>query len=540
MSDKQPIYILPENVERTMGKDAQRNNILAAKLVSEAVKTTLGPKGMDKMLVDSMGDITVTNDGVTILEEMQIEHPIAKMMVEIARTQDKEVGDGTTTAVMIAGRLLENAEKLLDQKIHPTVITKGYRLAAEKSQELLKNLAINIEDNDNLLKELVFTSLASKNASAKKEKFADIIVKAVKQISESKNEQNSKFKIDLSNIKIEKVKGEGIEDTELIQGIVLDKEKVSVDMPSQIRNAKIALIDVALEIKTPETETKISISSPEQLQSFLEQEEKSLKDMADKIKKSGATVVFCQKGIDEVAQYYLAKEKIYACRRIPKSDMEKLARATSAKIVSNLNELNETQLGNAELVEGKKEDSDSYTYITGCKNPKALTILIRGGTEHVISEIERALKDGMGVVASVLKDKKIVPGAGAIEVELAKRLRDYSKSLNGREQFAVEEFANAMEFIPITLAENAGLDPIDILTELRARHQQGETNAGINLLTGKIEDSIVAGIIEPIRIKTQAIDSATEVAVMILRIDDVIAANTKPSRGQMPPGMGEY
>jgi thermosome len=542
MTDKQPMVIMPEDVQRMLGRDAQRNNIMAARIVAETIKTTLGPKGMDKMLVDSMGDITVTNDGVTILEEMQIEHPIAKMMVEIARTQDKEVGDGTTTAVMIAGRLLENAEKLLDQKIHPTVITKGYRLAAEKSQELLKNLAINIEDNENLLKELVFTSLASKNASAKKEKFADIIVRAVKQISESKNEQNSKFKIDLSNIKIEKVKGEGIEDTELIQGIVLDKEKVSVDMPSQIRNAKIALIDVALEIKTPETETKISISSPEQLQSFLEQEEKSLKDMADRIKQSGATVVFCQKGIDEVAQYYLAKEKIYACRRIAKSDMEKLARATNAKIVSNLNELSIEHLGYADSVEEKKEDSETYTYITGCKNPKALTILIRGGTEHVISEIERALKDGMGVVASVLKDKKILPGAGAIEVELAKRLRDYSKSLNGREQLAVEEFASALEFIPITLAENAGLDPIDILTELRARHQQGETNAGINLLTGKIEDSIVAGIIEPIRIKTQAIDSATEVAVMILRIDDVIAANTKSTRSsqQMSPGMGEY
>jgi thermosome len=533
MADKQPMIITPEDAQRILGRDAQRNNIMAARIVAETIKTTLGPKGMDKMLVDAVGDITVTNDGVTILEEMQIEHPAAKMIVEIAKTQDKEVGDGTTTAVMIAGKLLENAEKLLDSKIHPTVITKGYRLAAEKSQELLKNISINIDGDNKLLKELVYTSLASKNASAKKEKFADIIVKAVKQIEEN-------GKIDLTNIKIEKVKGEGIEDTELIQGVVLDKEKVSVEMPSQIKNAKIALIDVALEIKTPETETKISISSPEQLQSFLEQEEKILKNMAEKIKNSGATVVFCQKGIDEVAQYYLAKEKIYACRRIPKSDMEKLSRATNAKIVSNLNELSKEQLGNAELVEERKEDSDSYTYITGCKNPKALTILIRGGTEHVISEIERALKDGMGVVASVLKDKKIVPGAGAIEVELAKRLRDYSKSLNGREQLAVEEFASALEFIPVTLAENAGLDPIDILTELRARHQAGENNAGINLLTGKIEDSITAGIIEPIRIKTQAIDSATEVAVMILRIDDVIAANTKSSRQQMPTNMGEY
>ena len=528
MTDRQPIVIFPENSSRVLGRDAQRNNIMAARIVADTIKTTLGPKGMDKMLVDSVGDITVTNDGVTILEEMEIEHPAAKMMVEIAKTQDKEVGDGTTTAVMIAGKLLENAEKLLDQKIHPTVITKGYRLASEKAQELLQVLAINIESNDKLLKELVYTSLASKNASAKKEKFAEIIVKAVKQIAEN-------GKIDLTNIKIEKVRGEGIEDTELIQGIVLDKEKVSVDMPFKIQNAKIALIDAALEIKTPETETKISISSPEQMQAFLEQEEKLLKNMANKIKMSGANVVFCQKGIDDVAQYYLAKEKIYACRRISKSDMEKLARATNAKIVSNLNELTEQQLGNSDAVEEIKEGDDTYTYITGCKNPKALTILIRGGTEHVISEIERALKDGMGVVSSALKDKKILPGAGAIEVELAKRLRDYSKSLNGREQLAVEEFASALEFIPVTLAENAGLDPIDILTELRVRHQNDEKNAGINLLTGKIEDSIVAGIIEPIRIKTQAIDSATEVAVMILRIDDVIAANTgKKSNQQMP------
>jgi len=530
-NDKQPIIIMNENSNRMMGRDAQRNNILAAKIVAETIKTTLGPKGMDKMLVDSTGNITVTNDGVTILEEMEIEHPAAKMMVEIAKTQDKEVGDGTTTAVMLAGKLLENAENLLDKKIHPTVITKGYRLAAEKAQELIKVIAMNIESNDEILKELVYTSLASKNASAKKEKFAAIIVKAVKQIAEN-------GKVDLGNIKIEKVKGEGIEDTELVEGIVLDKEKVNIDMPSKIEKAKIALIDAALEIKGPETETKISVSSPEQLQSFMEREEKMIKGMVERIKKSGANVVFCQKGIDDVAQYYLAKEGIYACRRVAKSDMEKLARATSAKIISNLNEINAEQLGYAEVVEEIKEHDEAMTYVKGCKNPKAMTILIRGGTEHVISEIERALKDGMGVVASVLKDKKILPGAGAIEVELAKRLRDFSQSLGGREQLAVEEFASALEFIPTTLAENAGLDPIDILTELRSRHQKGETNAGINLLTGVIEDSITAGILEPIRIKQQAIDSATEVAVMILRIDDVIAANNKSAARQMP-NMGD-
>jgi thermosome len=530
MTDKQPIIILPEDAKRTIGRDAQRNNIMAARIVADTVKTTLGPKGMDKMLVDSTGSITVTNDGVTILEEMEIEHPAAKMIVEVAKTQDKEVGDGTTTAVMLAGRLLENAEKLLDQKIHPTVITKGYRLASEKAQELIKALSVDISSSDDILKELVYTSLASKNASAKKEKFASIIVKAVKQISDTNT--------DLNNIKIEKVRGEGIEDTELVEGIVLDKERVSVDMPIRIENAKIALIDAALEIKAPETETKISVSSPEQLQSFLEREERLLKEMVWRIKQSGANVVFCQKGIDDVAQYYLAKESIYACRRVAKSDMEKLAKATSARIISNLNDIRAEELGFSQIVEEVRENDEAMTYVRGCKNPKALTILIRGGTEHVISEIERALKDGMGVVASVLKDKKILAGAGAIEVELAKRLRDYSQSLGGREQLAIEEFAAALEFIPITLAENAGLDPIDILTELRARHMKGETNAGINLLKGKIEDSINAGIIEPIRIKQQAVDSATEVAVMILRIDDVIAAgNSKQASTPNLEGM---
>jgi len=530
MTDKQPIIILPEDAKRTIGRDAQRNNIMAARIVADTVKTTLGPKGMDKMLVDSTGSITVTNDGVTILEEMEIEHPAAKMIVEVAKTQDKEVGDGTTTAVMLAGRLLENAEKLLDQKIHPTVITKGYRLASEKAQELIKALSVDISSSDDILKELVYTSLASKNASAKKEKFASIIVKAVKQISDTNT--------DLNNIKIEKVRGEGIEDTELVEGIVLDKERVSVDMPIRIENAKIALIDAALEIKAPETETKISVSSPEQLQSFLEREERLLKEMVWRIKQSGANVVFCQKGIDDVAQYYLAKESIYACRRVAKSDMEKLAKATSARIISNLNDIRAEELGFSQIVEEVRENDEAMTYVRGCKNPKALTILIRGGTENVISEIERALKDGMGVVASVLKDKKILAGAGAIEVELAKRLRDYSQSLGGREQLAIEEFAAALEFIPITLAENAGLDPIDILTELRARHMKGETNAGINLLKGKIEDSINAGIIEPIRIKQQAVDSATEVAVMILRIDDVIAAgNSKQASTPNLEGM---
>ncbi len=532
MAEKQPIFILPENVQRIIGKDAQRNNIMAARLVADSIKTTLGPKGMDKMLVDSLGDITVTNDGVTILEEMEIEHPAAKMMVEIAKTQEDEVGDGTTTAVMLAGKLLENAEKLLDNKIHPTVITKGYRLAAEKSQEILKELAVDINpEQEEVLKQIAMTAMTGKGAETVKEKFSDIIVKAVKQIAENN-------KIDLDNIKIEKNKGSGLAETELIEGIVFDKEKVSVDMPDKVENAKIALLDLALEIKSPEVDTKISISSPEQLQGFIEQEEKILKEMVEKIKQAGANVVFCQKGIDDVAQYYLSKEGIYACRRVSKSDMEKLARATQGKIISNLNELTSDQLGFAKMVEEVKKGEDTYTYVRGCENPKSLTILIHGGTEHVLDEMERAIKDGLGDVASALREGKVVAGAGAVEVELARRLREYSKTLGGREQLAIEEFASALEFIPITLAENAGLDPIDTLTELKAAHEN-EKYAGINIFTGKVENSLKEGIIEPLRIKSQAINSASEVAMMILRIDDVLASGKSSSGGMssqnMPP-----
>ncbi len=538
MTERQPIFILPENVQRIIGKDAQRNNIMAARLVADAVKTTLGPKGMDKMLVDSMGNITVTNDGVTILEEMEIEHPAAKMMVEIAKTQEDEVGDGTTTAVMLAGKLLENAEKLLDQKVHPTVITRGYRLAAEKAEEILQELAVNVTaEQDDVLRSIAMTAMTGKGAETVKEKFSDIIVKSVKQIAE-------KGKIDLSNIKIEKSKGSGLKDTELVSGVVFDKEKVSVDMPPRIENAKIALLDCALEIKNPETDTKLSVTSPEQLQEFVDQEERILKKMTEKVKSAGANVVFCQKGIDDIAQYYLAKDKIYACRRVSKSDMEKLAMATQGKIISNLNELTTEQLGYSQIVEEIKNGDDVFTYVRGCKNPKALTILIHGGTEHVLAEMERAIKDGLGDVASALREGKVVGGAGAVEVELAKRLREYSKSLGGREQLAVDEFASSLEFIPITLAENAGLDPIDVLTELKAAHET-QKYAGINILTGNVEDSLKAGIIEPLKIKTQAISSASEVAMMILRIDDVLASGkSSGGAGGMPrggmPNMGDY
>lgn len=535
MTEKQPIYILPENASRMFGRDAQRNNIMAARIVADTVKTTLGPKGMDKMLVDSLGDITITNDGVTILKEMDIEHPAAKMMVEIAKTQEDEVGDGTTTAVMIAGKLLENAESLLDKKIHPTTIAKGYRMAAEKAKKILEALAIKVNPEDTeLLRQIAETAITGKGASVVKEKFASIIVDAVKQIEEKGN-------IDLTAIKIEKSKGHGIEDTELIKGIVFDKERVSIEMPSKVENAKIALIDCALEIKSPETEAKISISTPEQLQSFVDQEESLLKRMVEKIRDTKANVVFCQKGIDDIAQYYLAKYGIYACRRVSKSDIEKLAKATNAKIVSNLNELTTDQLGEAELVEEVKHREEAMTYVRGCKNPKALTILLRGGTMHVLDEMERSITDGLGDVSTALKDGKIVVGGGAIEIEVAKELRKFSQSLTGREQLAVEQFASALEFIPTTLAENAGLDPIEILTELKARHDKGEKNVGLNLLNNKIEDNLKSGVVEPLKIKTQAINSASEVAMMILRIDDIIAAGGKSSapRGSQMPEMME-
>lgn len=524
MTDK-PITLMPEDIQRLIGKDAQRNNIAAARMVAEVVKTTLGPRGMDKMLVSPMNDIVVTNDGATILSEMQIEHPAAKMMVEIAKTQESEVGDGTTSAVMIAGKLLENAEKLLDQKIHPTVIAKGYRIAAEKSQEILRDvsLKINLEDNsdNDILKQIAMTAMTGKGAEDSKEKLADIIVRSVKQVQKN-------GLVDVSDIKIEKSKGEGVGDTELVSGIVIDKSRISQDMPSLIRNAKIALVDIPLEIKTPELKTEVSISTPEQLQNFILQEEDSIKEIVSLVRESGANVVFCQKGVDDFASFLFARVGIYVVRRIAKSDMQKIAKATGGKIVSNLNDLTQFELGEAEIVEEVKKGDDRFTYVKGCKNPKALTILIHGGSLHVMDEIERAMIDGLGDVSCVLKSGLVVPGGGAIEMEISKRLREFGQSLSGRERLAVDEFASALEFIPVTLAENAGLDPIDILTELKARHDSGERNYGLNLFENKIGDVLQARIIEPYNIKSQAIDSATEVANMILRIDDVIAS--RPSK----------
>ena len=531
MTDKS-ISILPEDAQRILGRDAQRNNILAARIIAETVKTTLGPKGMDKMLVDSAGGIIVTNDGVTILEEMDIEHPAAKMIVEVARTQEKEVGDGTTTAVMLAGKLLENAEGLLDKKIHPAIITKGYRFAAEKAQQFLNELAVEISSEEDLMK-VAQTAMTGKGAEYVRERFDGIIVEAIKTVAED-------GKVDLDNIKIEKQRGQGIEKTELIKGLVLDKERVSQEMPQRVSGARIALIDSAIEVRKPETEARISISSPDQLQGFLEQEETMLKSMVNHIKEVGANVLVCQKGIDDIAQFYLAKEGIYAIRRVARSDMQKLAKAVSGKIVSNLKDLGETDLGNAEVVEEIKDGGEGMTYIRGCENPKALTILIRGGTDHVIDEIERAVRDGLGDVAATLRDSKVVAGGGAIEIELAKKLREFAQTLKGREQLAVEEFANALEFVPVTLAENAGMDPLDVLTELKVSHDSGNKNAGLNLFTGCVEDTLMKGIIEPLKVKTQAIASASEVAIMILRIDDVIAAKGGGQGLRDSRGMGGF
>ncbi len=530
MTDKQPIYILPEDSQRTIGRDAQRNNIMAAKLVAETVRTTLGPKGMDKMLVDSMNNVIITNDGVTILDEMAIEHPTAKMIVEVAKTQEDEVGDGTTTAVVLAGELLKNAEELLDEKIHPTVITKGYRLAAEKAQEILNEIAEDVNISDiKTLKSIAETAMTGKGVESSKEKLAEIAIQAVKQVANDK--------ADLENIKIEKKVGSGISDSELIRGLVLDKERVHSEMPEKVRDAKIALLDTALEIKDTEIDAKIQITDPSQLQSFLDQEEDMIKKMVDKVINSGANVVVCQKGIDDIAQYFLAKNNIYAIRRVKESDMRKLARATGGKVISNLKELSEKDLGKAGVVEEKKTGDESMTYITECENPKAVTLLVRGGTEHVVDEVERAIKDALGDIVSAINVGKVVAGAGAPEIEVSKRLREFANSFTGREQLGILAFAESLEIIPKTLAENAGLDPIDILTEMKAKHDNNEKWAGVDVFSGKIIDSWDAGVIEPLKVKTQAIKSASEVAELILRIDDIIASSGNSKGPQGMPGM---
>lgn len=528
----QPVFILPEGTFRTRGREAQKNNIAAAKLVSDAVRTTLGPKGMDKMLVDSLGDVTITNDGATILNEMQIEHPAAKMMAEVAKTQDEAVGDGTTTAVIIAGELLKEAEKLLEKQIHPTVITKGFRLAKLKALNILDRLSheVTIKD-EKTLKRIANTAMTGKSAERASEKLTDLSVRAVTRIADKKTNE-----IDTENIKIEKKQGGSMADTELIEGIVLDKEVVHTGMPKRLEKAKIALLDSALEVKELEGDAKISIDSPEKLQAFISNEEKSLKDMVNTVIKSGANAVFCQKGIDDVAQHYLAKANVLAARRVKKSDMEKLARATGAKIITNTKDLSRNDLGYAGIVQEKKIAGDEMIFTEKCKEPKAVTILIRGGSEHVVDEVERAMEDAIKGVAAALELGKIVPGGGAVEIHVAKELRKYAESFKGREQLAVNAFAEAMEIVPKSLAENAGLDPIDKLAQLRSEHDKKATAAGLDVFTGNVRSMMALGVVEPLKIKLQALKSASEVAEMILRIDDMISAGAGDKQGPMPPG----
>ena len=538
----QPIFILREGSKRTRGRDAQNNNIMAAKAVAEAVRTTLGPKGMDKMLVDGMGDVVITNDGATILKEMDIEHPAAKMVVEVAKTQDDEVGDGTTSAAVVAGELLKKAEDLIEQEIHPTIIASGYRLAAEKAVEVLNSLAMSVDmSNRDLLISISETAMTGKGAESSKRVLSEIAVDAVTSVVDT-NEKNT---VDRENINVIKKVGGRVEDSELIPGMIIDKERVHTNMPEKVNDAKIVLLNAAIELKDTEVDAEISITSPDQLQSFLDQEEKMLKDIVNKVIDSGANVVFCQKGVEDLAQHYLAKAGILAIRRVKKSDMEKLARATGGKLITNMDEITSEDLGYAKSVEEKRVGGDNMTFVTGCNNPKAVTILLRGGTEHVVDSIGSALEDAIRVVAVAIEDEKLVAGGGSPEVEVALRLQEYAATLEGREQLAVKAYAEALEVIPRTLAENAGLDPIDMLMELRSQHEKGMKTAGLDVYEGKVVDMWKAFVVEPLRVKTQVVSAATESAVMILRIDDIIASTrAAPSpeemagMGGMPPGMG--
>ena len=536
LTGQTPILVLKEGTKREKGRGALSNNISAAKAIADAVRSTLGPRGLDKMLVDSMGDVVVTNDGVTILKEMDVEHPAAKMLVEVAKTQDQEAGDGTTTAVILTGELLKRAESLIEQNIHPTIISQGYRLASQKALEMLDQIAqpIKIEDHA-MLKEIAETAMGSKSVSFNRELLGEISVKAVTSVAEKKD---GSYSVDLDNIQLIKKQGGAISDTQLIEGVIVDKEKVHSGMPTLVTNPKIALLDAALEIKKTEIDAKIEINDPTQLNAFLAEEENMLRRMVDQVKKSGANVVFCQKGIDDLAQHFLAKEGIYGVRRVKKSDMDKLAKATGANVVSKVSELTAEDIGTAGTVEERKIGEDSLTFVTGAKKAKAVSILIRGGTEHVLDEIERSLDDALNVVAVAVEDGKYVYGGGATASELALQLRDHAAKVGGREQIAFESFAESLETIPRTLAENAGLDPIDILIELRKSHKAGKKSAGVNVRAGKIDDMSGLKVIEPIRVGRQAIESATDAAVMILRIDDVIASKSSPPPSGGPGGPG--
>jgi thermosome len=530
----QPVLILKEGTSRSRGKEAQRNNIMAAKIIAEAIRSTLGPRGMDKMLVDSLGDITITNDGAAILDEIDVEHPAAKMMVEIAKTQDDMVGDGTTTAVVLSGELLKNAEELLEQNIHPTLIVSGYRKAAEKAMEVLDNLseAVNVDDKETLRK-VAITSMSSKGVGSAREHFADIAIEAVGQIAEKRGEE---WSADIDNIQIIKKEGKSLLDTELIRGIILDKEVVHAGMPKRVENARIALVNTALEVKKTEVSAEIRIRDPTQMKSFLDKETNMLKTMVDKITKAGSNVVICQKGIDDMAQHFLAKEGVLAVRRVKESDMEKLSRAIGGRMTNNLDDLKPEDLGHAALVEERKIGDDDMVFIEGCKDPKSVSILIRAGLERMVDEAERALNDALFVIVDLFKKNRVVVGGGAVEAEVAKELRQYAVKIGGREQLAVEAFAESLEIIPNTLAENAGLEKIDIMVELRAAHEKPKGHLmGVDVFTGKVVNMQKMGVIEPLSVKEQAIKSASEAASMILRIDDVISS----SKPKTPKGPGE-
>ncbi len=529
----QPILILKEGSTRTRGRDAQGMNITAARTIANTVRTTLGPRGMDKMLIDAIGDITITNDGATILKEMDIEHPAAKLMVEIAKTQDEVAGDGTTTAVVLAGELLKGAEVLLDMDVHPTVIAEGYRLAAEKAEEILNAIAIPIQPTDRTtLEKIARTALTGKSAEASSDHLVGLVVKAVMAVTDQDGT------VDTENVKVDKRVGGAVEDTCLVEGMVIDKERAHPQMPERLEDAKILLLNAAIEYQKTDTNAEIKISNPQQIQAFLDEEERMIRAMVDRVVQSGADAVFCQKGIDDMAQHLLAKAGVLAVRRVKKSDMEKLARATDAAIVNSVDAIGEDDLGYAGLVEERELSGEEMIFVEKCKNPKAVSLIVRGGTEHVVDEMERAIHDAIRVVGIVIEDGKIVAGGGASEVELALRLREYATTVGGRAQLAIRAFSDAVEVVPRTLAENAGLSAIDMVAALRAAHQKGENTAGINVFDAKPMDMAKGGVVEPLRVKTQALARASEAAVMILRIDDIIASSRAPEPAGMPPGGG--
>ena len=535
MQGGQPVLILKEGTGRTRKKEAQKGNITAARAVAEVLKTTLGPRGMDKMLISSIGDITITNDGASILKDMDVEHPAAKMMVEISKTQDNMVGDGTTTVVVLGGELLKKAEELLEQDIHPISIISGYRKAANMAVKILNDISEDVDSSDTkTLREIAETSMASKVVGYEKGHLAEVALEAVKQITEQRGDRKV---ADIDQVQLVKKVGKSLFETSLVKGIIVDKEVAHVRMPKRIENAKICLINAALEVEKTEFSAEVRIKDPTQVKAFLDQETNMLKGMIDKIKKSGANVVLCQKGIDDVAQHFLAKEGIIATTRVKESDMEKLSRATKAKIVVNLDDLRPEDLGEAGLVEERKIANDKMIFVEGCKDPQSVAILVRAGLERMVDEAERALKDALSVVRDVVEHNKIVPGGGAVESEIARQLRDYVPKVSGREQLAVNAFAESLEVIPWTLAENAGLEPIDIISEIRAAHEKPKgATLGVDVFSGKILDMRKKGVIEPSIVKEHAIKSASETACMILRIDDVIAASKPKVTEGMPPG----